>query len=134
MDPCGSACAGEEAVEPAEAAENDLLDRSVAQGIVSLKRVHQSGDRAGNWLSREQARDLLAQPEAALCAALDSGVDSRLYSRHAAYPLCAPVERVESSWLSGFTFLVQFTQEENGDLPNNGELNYKFLGVTKDGA
>src|SRR5215831_6073441 len=47
----------------AEAAENGLLDRSVAQGIVSLKGVRQSGDRAGNWLSREQARDLLAQPE-----------------------------------------------------------------------
>jgi integrase len=47
----------------AEAAENDLLDRSVAQGIVSLKGVHQSGARAGNWLTREQARDLLAQPE-----------------------------------------------------------------------
>jgi integrase len=40
-----------------------LLDRSVAQGIVSLKGVRQSGDRAGNWLSREQARDLLSQPE-----------------------------------------------------------------------
>jgi site-specific recombinase XerD len=40
-----------------------LLDRSVAQGIVSLKGVRQSGDRAGNWLTREQARDLLAQPD-----------------------------------------------------------------------
>jgi site-specific recombinase XerD len=47
----------------AEAAENGLLDRSVAQGIVSLKGVRQSGNRAGNWLTREQARDLLAQPE-----------------------------------------------------------------------
>jgi len=46
-----------------EAAESDLLDRSVAQGIVSLKGVRQSGNRAGNWLTREQARDLLAQPE-----------------------------------------------------------------------
>jgi integrase len=46
-----------------EAAENGLLDRSVAQGIVSLKGVRQSGDKAGNWLTREQARDLLAQPE-----------------------------------------------------------------------
>ena len=46
-----------------EAAENGLLDRSVAQGIVSLKGVRQSGNRAGNWLTREQARDLLAQPE-----------------------------------------------------------------------
>ena len=34
----------------AEAAENGLLDRSVAQGIVSLKGVRKSGDRAGNWL------------------------------------------------------------------------------------
>ena len=47
----------------AEAAENGLLDRSVVQGIVALKGVRQSGDRAGNWLTREQARDLLAQPE-----------------------------------------------------------------------
>jgi len=31
----------------AEAAENDLLDRSVAQGIMSLKGVRQSGDREG---------------------------------------------------------------------------------------
>ena len=47
----------------ADAAENGLLDRSVAQGIVSLKDVRHSGERAGNWLCREQARDLLAQPE-----------------------------------------------------------------------
>ena len=46
----------------AEAAENGLLDRSVAPGIVSLKGVRRSADRAGNWLTREQARDLLAQP------------------------------------------------------------------------
>src|SRR5262249_53909321 len=46
-----------------EAAENGLLDRSAAQRIVSLKGVRQSGDRAGNWLSREQERDLLAQAE-----------------------------------------------------------------------
>jgi site-specific recombinase XerD len=45
-----------------EAAENDLLDRSVPQEIVSLKGVHQSGDRAGTGFSREQARDLLCRP------------------------------------------------------------------------
>jgi hypothetical protein len=52
----------------------------------------------------------------------------------AAYSLCARVERVEGSWLSGFMFLAQFTQEESGDLPNNSELTYEFLGITKDGA
>jgi integrase len=40
-----------------------LLDRSVVQGIVSLKGVRQSGDRGRDWLTREQTRDLLAQPE-----------------------------------------------------------------------
>ena len=46
-----------------EAAENGLLDRPVAQAIASLKGVRQAGTRAGNWLTREQARDLLARPE-----------------------------------------------------------------------
>jgi len=52
----------------------------------------------------------------------------------AAYSLCARVERVESPWLRGFAFLLQTTQEESGDLPNNRELNYQFLGITRDGA
>lgn len=52
----------------------------------------------------------------------------------AAYSLCTRVERVESAWVRGFVFLVQFTQEESGNLPNNGELTYRFLGITKDGA
>jgi hypothetical protein len=51
----------------AEAAENGLLDRSAAQGIVSLKGVRQSGNRAGNWLTREQARHLLPQPDIDTC-------------------------------------------------------------------
>ncbi len=45
-----------------EAAENGLLDGHIAQGIVSLKGVRQAGTRAGNWLTREQAQDLLARP------------------------------------------------------------------------
>ena len=52
----------------------------------------------------------------------------------AAYSLCARVERVESPWLRGFVFLLQTTQEESGDLPNNREMTYQFLGITKDEA
>jgi hypothetical protein len=52
----------------------------------------------------------------------------------AAYSLCARVERVESPWLRGFVFLLQTTQEEGGDLPNNRELAYQALGITKDNA
>lgn len=52
----------------------------------------------------------------------------------AGYSLCARVERVESSWVRGFGFLLQTTQEESGDLPNNRELSYRFLGITRDGA
>jgi site-specific recombinase XerD len=47
----------------AEAAENGLLDRNLAQGIASIKGVRQAGAKAGNWLTREQARDLLAEPD-----------------------------------------------------------------------
>ena len=46
-----------------EAAENGMLDRSVAQSITSLKGVRQAGVRAGNWLTPEQARLLLDQPD-----------------------------------------------------------------------
>lgn len=52
----------------------------------------------------------------------------------AAYSLCARVERVESPWVRGFVFLLQTTQEESGDLANNRELIYEFLGITRDGA
>jgi len=48
----------------AEAAENGILDRSVAQGVTSLKGARQAGVRAGNWLTADQARQLLAQPDA----------------------------------------------------------------------
>jgi hypothetical protein len=52
----------------------------------------------------------------------------------AVYSLCTRVERIESPWARGFVFLVQTTQEESGDLPNNRELTYQFLGITRDGA
>ena len=45
-----------------EAAENGMLDRSVAQSITSLKGARQGGVRAGNWLTPDQARRLLDQP------------------------------------------------------------------------
>jgi hypothetical protein len=47
----------------AEAAENDLLDRSVAQGVVSLKGVHQSGNRAGNLAHLPSQRSSQAQQQ-----------------------------------------------------------------------
>ena len=47
-----------------ESAENGYLDRATAQGVMSLKSVRQAGIRAGNWLTRDQARALIAQPDA----------------------------------------------------------------------
>jgi integrase len=47
-----------------ESAENGYLDRATAQAVISLKSVRQAGFRAGNWLTREQARALIAQPDA----------------------------------------------------------------------
>ncbi len=48
-----------------ESVENGYLDGATAQAVMSLKSVRQAGIRAGNWLTREQAQSLLAQPDAA---------------------------------------------------------------------
>jgi integrase/recombinase XerD len=48
----------------AEAADNGLLDADLAAGITRVKGVRQHGIRAGNWLTREQARELLNAPDA----------------------------------------------------------------------
>lgn len=45
-----------------EAADNGYLDATTAAGIVRVKGVKQAGVRAGNWLAKEQAQDLLNAP------------------------------------------------------------------------
>jgi site-specific recombinase XerD len=47
-----------------EAADNGLLDPVLAAGIAKVRGVRQHGVRAGNWLTREQARLLLLAPAA----------------------------------------------------------------------
>jgi site-specific recombinase XerD len=47
-----------------EAADNGLLDPALAAGISRVRGAGRLGVRAGNWLTREQARELLAQPDA----------------------------------------------------------------------
>jgi len=47
----------------AEAADNTLLDRALANGIRAVKGVSAAGVRAGNWLTREQAQALLNAPD-----------------------------------------------------------------------
>ncbi|OQY87163.1 MAG: hypothetical protein B6D41_12330 [Chloroflexi bacterium UTCFX4] len=49
----------------AEAADNGLLDSTLANGIARVKGVKQAGVRSGNWLTREQAQDLLNAPDIA---------------------------------------------------------------------
>jgi len=46
-----------------EAADNGLLDPVLAAGITKVKGVKEEGVRAGNWLTREQARELLLIPD-----------------------------------------------------------------------
>src|SRR5215831_2717276 len=48
---------------PAEAADNRLLDADLAAGITKVRGVKNLGTRAGNWLTREQARELLLAPD-----------------------------------------------------------------------
>jgi site-specific recombinase XerD len=46
-----------------EAAENGLLQPEIAAGIGKVGGVRQAGVRAGNWLTREQAEQLLRVPD-----------------------------------------------------------------------
>ena len=48
-----------------EAADNGLLDPVLAAGIAKVRGMRQLGVRAGNWLTREEARLLLSAPAAA---------------------------------------------------------------------
>lgn len=47
----------------AEAADNGLLDATIANGIARVKGMKQAGVRSGNWLTKEQAQDLLNAPD-----------------------------------------------------------------------
>ncbi|MBU0705011.1 MAG: tyrosine-type recombinase/integrase [Chloroflexi bacterium] len=46
-----------------EAADNGLIDPLLANGIKTVKGVKAAGVRSGNWLTREQAQELLNTPD-----------------------------------------------------------------------
>jgi len=45
-----------------EAADNALTDPTLAQGVARVKGVRTAGTRTGNWLTREEAQELLQAP------------------------------------------------------------------------
>lgn len=53
-----------------EAADNGLLDRTLAEGVMRVKGRRAEGRRLGNWLSREEAQALLDAPDATTLAGL----------------------------------------------------------------
>ncbi len=48
-----------------EAADNGLVEQAAANGIARVKGVKSQGVRAGNWLTREQAQELINSPDTA---------------------------------------------------------------------
>jgi len=46
-----------------EASDNGALDRHIANGIRAVKGIRQEGTRAGNWLAKQQAQQLLNAPD-----------------------------------------------------------------------
>jgi site-specific recombinase XerD len=46
-----------------EAADNGLIDQTLANGVARVKGVKSAGMRAGNWLTKEQAQDLINLPD-----------------------------------------------------------------------
>ena len=99
-----------------------LGDRSVSDFAKAYPGLNSSAAALRALLARSQLPGIKALEKA------DPGTVDAVYS------LCARIERVESPWVRGFAFLLQTTQEESGDLPNNRELAYQFLGLTRDGA
>ena len=47
-----------------EAADNALLDQATANGVGKVAGVKSAGVKAGNWLTRDQAQELLNAPDA----------------------------------------------------------------------
>ena len=52
----------------AEAADNQLMDRNLADSIMRVAGVKTAGVRSGNWLSLDQAQDLLELPDSSTLA------------------------------------------------------------------
>jgi len=46
-----------------EAADNGLVDQTLANGIKAVKSVKSAGVRSGNWLTKDQAQTLLNTPD-----------------------------------------------------------------------
>src|SRR6201989_2585638 len=46
-----------------EARRNGMIGREEAANLNDLPNVQQKGTRLGNWLTREQAKQLLAEPD-----------------------------------------------------------------------
>jgi len=46
-----------------EARRNGMIGSEEADGLTDIPNIRQQGTRLGNWLTREQAKDLLAVPD-----------------------------------------------------------------------
>jgi len=46
-----------------EASDNGVLDGQIANGVRDVKGIRQEGIRAGNWLTKQQAQELLNAPD-----------------------------------------------------------------------
>jgi site-specific recombinase XerD len=57
-----------------EAAENDLIDDSLAQGIIGIKNIKTSGRKLGNWLDNKQASDMLLLTDFSLKGVRDRAI------------------------------------------------------------
>ena len=67
-----------------EARKNGMLSAEEAANLTDVPNVRQKGTRLGNWLTKEQARELLAVPDRSTL----KGVDPTLLSSGA---ICHPV-------------------------------------------
>ena len=88
-----------------EAADNGELDQAIAGGIQRVKGVRREGKRLGNWLTKEQAQDLINSPDIntlkglrdrAILAVL---IGCGLRREEAALLTCAHLQQREGRWV-----------------------------------
>lgn len=88
-----------------EAADNGFMNQTLANGVARVKGVKQQGVRAGNWLMKDQAQDLINSPDTSTLkglrdrAILAVMIGAGLRRSEVAFLTLEKIQQRESRWV-----------------------------------